>query len=719
MVNSFGGLRLEAFLSGRRWERALALIVGLVYWIANRSIDGPAYQQDEVGYLINAAFFAGHVIDGFSSYHAGYSLFLAPLFMVLDSPEEVWQGVKLVNAALWSLSFLSLALLLRKAMPKTTESALLLAVVTSAAYPAWVAMAGYAFSQSAFVLVFVLACLAHLSWKPDSPASVLPASCLCGFLYWIHPTGIGVIAASILAVGATTVRTRRPASLLLHIAVILGFVLTYKLGIQPWMAERMTPPGYEPRGHYPSITSVAARFGEARFWRDWVLVVFGQLSYVAIATFGAAIFGAAHLLRSVKSLLRGADRLSTPVIPSLALFLLASLISVALITATSFASQPHGPGSTDEWIYGRYVEGTLLPLLAIGLLATRRWPLALAAAIAVVGVGLILQPRVEGMNWFNLVCVQAFWPQALASNASLEQWFLIGAAGVALSSWLLAPLGLLAVFAAYIATIQVQLDWHRGFVNGYSRPTAMVEFVRSNYPKGACVGFDPRLPIGFTAQMSERIRLYSFYLYDYGFRRTSYQEWLKKCDGPLLTFEPAAGDEGSPVKVIGREMETGLLVLAKESAKVVLPEPSLRRGRVAWYAGRSRECQLGHCYTAVDLAPWSQAGRLAGGGVLESTGRAGVLFFGPYLPMPAGSYTITIDLDVDGTKDEFVDVVSAGGTRIHFKSGLSDLSRDANSRLTLQFELTERVTDLEVRLHVQAESKVRFRSYAIGKRTAG
>jgi hypothetical protein len=272
---------------------------------------------------------------------------------------------------------------------------------------------------------------------------------------------------------------------------------------------------------------VAARLDEIRFWRDWLLVVLGQFSYLAIATFGAAVFGAAFLGRAIVSRFRTADQSASTVSPHVALFLLGSVVGVAMITATSFASQPHGPGSIDEWVYGRYVEGTLLPLLAIGLIASRRRSLALAAAIAVVAVGLVLQQQVEGMNWFNLVCVQAFWPHAIARSASLEQWFLIGAAGVAFSCWLLAPLGLVAVFAAYIATIQVQLDWHRGIANGYSRPTAMVEFVRMNYAKGTCVGFNPYLPNGATLQMSERIRLYSFYLYDYGFRRMSYQDWLK------------------------------------------------------------------------------------------------------------------------------------------------------------------------------------------------
>ena len=78
----------------------VALIIGIIYFVVNLDVSGPAYQQDEIGYLVNGAFFAGHVIDGFSSYHAGYSILLAPLFAIFDDPGLIWKGVLLVNALL-------------------------------------------------------------------------------------------------------------------------------------------------------------------------------------------------------------------------------------------------------------------------------------------------------------------------------------------------------------------------------------------------------------------------------------------------------------------------------------------------------------------------------------------------------------------------------------------------------------------------------------------
>ncbi|HQR44262.1 MAG TPA: hypothetical protein PLX97_16315, partial [Gemmatales bacterium] len=264
--------------------------MGSIYWLANRSIDGPAYQQDEIGYLINAAFLSGRAVDGFSSYHAGYSLLLAPLFVLLNSPEHVWAGVKVVNALLWSGAFLALASLLEAYFPEATERQRFAALVVAAAYPAWVSMAGYAFSQSAFVFVFLLSVLTLERWTSSRPFSVVPHSFLVAYLFWIHPTALGVIIASFTIVGLVSWRERRGVGLCVHVVLVLTLLAAYKLGIQPWMAERMTPAGYQPRVHYPGIEAVIERWTNFGFWRDWVLVMIGQYSYLAIAMLGAFIF---------------------------------------------------------------------------------------------------------------------------------------------------------------------------------------------------------------------------------------------------------------------------------------------------------------------------------------------------------------------------------------------------------------------------------------------
>ena len=68
----------------------ISVLVGILYFIINLKSRGPTYQQDEIGYLINAAFLVGNVVDGYSSYHSGYSIFLAPIFLLLKNPFDLW-----------------------------------------------------------------------------------------------------------------------------------------------------------------------------------------------------------------------------------------------------------------------------------------------------------------------------------------------------------------------------------------------------------------------------------------------------------------------------------------------------------------------------------------------------------------------------------------------------------------------------------------------------
>ena len=60
--------KFNKYLTSSRQDLFFAFIIGIVYYIANLDVSGSAYQQDEIGYLVNGAFFAGYIIDGFSSY---------------------------------------------------------------------------------------------------------------------------------------------------------------------------------------------------------------------------------------------------------------------------------------------------------------------------------------------------------------------------------------------------------------------------------------------------------------------------------------------------------------------------------------------------------------------------------------------------------------------------------------------------------------------------
>ena len=142
-----------------------------VYLTVNWSFAGPTYLQDEIGYLANAAFLSGHPIDGASSYHFGYSLFLLPAFWLFSTTGAIWKAVLVTNALLFAAAFAVLYVILRRF--NESRISCVAATLITAAYPAYVTIAGYAYSSVAEILVFLCACAALLwaSCRPVANAS--------------------------------------------------------------------------------------------------------------------------------------------------------------------------------------------------------------------------------------------------------------------------------------------------------------------------------------------------------------------------------------------------------------------------------------------------------------------------------------------------------------------------------------------------------------------
>ena len=58
-----------------------------------------------------------------------------------------------------------------------------------------------------------------------------------------------------LAVALQAWRWRDARPLLLHVAVVAALIFAYQRGIHPWIVASMTPQGYAPEAHYPSLAS--------------------------------------------------------------------------------------------------------------------------------------------------------------------------------------------------------------------------------------------------------------------------------------------------------------------------------------------------------------------------------------------------------------------------------------------------------------------------------
>lgn len=544
------------------WRLALwSIAIGCAYLAASWHISGPAYLRDEIGYLANTAFLAGHRIDAASSFHAGYSVFIAPAFLFSD-PKIVWKAVLAINAILWAANFTMLYALLRRMLPQAEPSRLLTVTVISALYPTWIISSGYAFATTAFAAVFLASLLALFLWSRDNPLSILPHAALVGYLYWVHPTGAAVACVSVLAMALQAWRWRDARPLLLHVAFVAALIFAYQRGVHPWIVASMTPPGYAPEFHYPSLTSALKTLCT---WHGFVVfgtMVSGQFAYFIVAGFGLTVAGLMFCSRQLLSARHDDDRAATDgTMRSVCLLIGLAPLGIIALGAIAFFHWDRFEGGF--WIYGRYLDGAILPVLAIGLAVFRPDIRLAIASIFVVTAGLLLAAMVPSGVEHDISDTVAFWPQYLSRGAGFFTWMLLGAIAVAAVAQFGRRLAVALMAASFALSIYHQTVWHHWFLTELSAPSPLVETIRRTVPRGACVGVNPALPAEATLFQATRYRLNSFYLFDYGYRRMSPTEWLAQCDGPYLTYDvPDLAEIGS-IRRVAKDTTSGLLLVQK------------------------------------------------------------------------------------------------------------------------------------------------------------
>lgn len=97
-------------------------------------------------------------------------------------------------------------------------------------------------------------------------------------------------------------------------------------------------------------------------------------------------------------------------------------------------------------------------------------------------------------------------------------------------------------------------------------------------------------------------------------------------------------------------------------------------------------------------------------GMLVTTGRAGVLHFGPYAAIEAGTYEVVLKGTFEDLSGAFVDIVSNQGRHVHGKYELQSHAVRPMFIKVAGVEINEAVTDIEVRVFVSAASSIALES---------
>lgn len=574
------GISLRIVSSNRvRYDLFIAVIAPIVFfWIAIQTSPGPSYTSDEFAYLAKAAALAGNAVNYPSSWHAGYPLLISPVFRVGLSPYDTWIVVLFVNCVFWIGSFLVLSRLIRIWFPNLSEVNRGFVILITSLYPGWVVIGAYAFSNSAFVFFYLLIFLVQSNSKTSERTQSILSFTLIGLLYWIHPIGLAVLLAFLVS-QLWTVRIRKVLIERFTLSLISVFlILIYSRLIHPGINQNMLLTDFLQDDHYSShFADRLAYVRSTAFWTSFVFQVLGIWGAISVATLGV-IF-----LPMVKTFqLRFRDQPPPNAQPAdgfSLVFGISSVILVSLLTAFVLTLPLRSGMQLDHWIFLRYVECVLLPLLPVGLAAlyfnartSLRWTVG-GVPISLFLIGWMLDsdlsvrgPTSQVDNHF--VMTIGFWPVSLMnhfriddwsnsapstsvhySDFSFRTWMLLGAVGIIIC-FLKSRIVLLGFCLILFAAVNnLQTEWHRYIYNQYANPPKAVSQIRSLPTPSSCTGF-------MKAPLSELYRdeylIFTYYLYDYKLRITSKEDWFKFCDGPLIVEKSDFGDAADFFKSFDR-----------------------------------------------------------------------------------------------------------------------------------------------------------------------
>jgi hypothetical protein len=462
----------------------LRLAVGL-------PLTGPMVLPDELGHLAQARWLAGGgsmTLVAVPYYHVGYPLLLVPAFAVGGGdPELTWHLVGATNALLGAATVPLLAYLLRRVLRTGRRTAVAAAFVASC-YPHLLVVAGQGWAENAVpqvVLLWLVALHAVLRRPAALPAAAVGVAAAAAWS--VHArVGLPLLAMTPLVLALAARRRLLPLPL---VTVAVATAAAAVLGVHALQSLALQALWVEP----VSLTEGAlGRLASPSLLPDGLAQLAGMLWNVVVATAGVGVVGALALVVAAR---RGAAPWTAPgqaLTDAQRLTALAALLGVAgtwLLAAAVF-SDAH---RADHFVYGRYLEGVLPLLLAVGvvglLTASRRSLLAGAAVAAVLVVtcaGTVDVLRGQELQEavflpFNTSGIALFTGDPL----EVRLWRatgLAGLAGAALSAAALVRrpvavaflLALLLVSTAYTATrLHYPLDADR--YAGWSPPPAFAD----------------------------------------------------------------------------------------------------------------------------------------------------------------------------------------------------------------------------------------------------
>jgi hypothetical protein len=535
---------------------ALAIAVILRAWVIARATV-PVIAPDEAGSWSIARFIAGvepHLpMRDLPVYPLGTGLLLAPIVRSFTDPVAQYRAGLVVLGLLMLGSAVLVTLFVRRLGFRRPEQAgACFALVLL--FPATALTSTYTWSE-ALALLSLAGCLVltQVAFSHPTLVSVGTAGCLVGFMPFVHPRFalVPVVWLVCLAVyiGLAREVTRARRVLTVGVGAVCVLVVAGGLGVlyRAVLRGLWTDPT-------PPSTGIGDVVWTATFWRRLLAEVAGQSWYLVAASFGLAMLGGAWLVQNLTRRGGQARSMTATVATTLLVFGSVALTSITTMTTGVIQRGDRPRGRLDYFVHGRYLDGVVVVLAAIGLAQlmspdsrthfVRRFALVVGAMFALGAVVVRMVPT--GIHGFLGPSIAGVYALPVVHGFNVVGWSAVSAIGFA--TLLLATRTRPALSLALCGVLFATVSWSaaaRAVQDHRWARKALYEEV--SYP----VGQRDTVVVAADAAQQPRYRLASFA-----------QEFVLTARGWDFEFSPLESDQLP--SAVGPA--AGVMVLARDQA---------------------------------------------------------------------------------------------------------------------------------------------------------
>jgi Dolichyl-phosphate-mannose-protein mannosyltransferase len=530
----------------QRWGRipavptiiAIAAVMGTtaLHAFAAWGAVGPVWASDEIGVLANARVIAGigpPLELQYLGYYPGWSVVLAPLWWIFHDPGQIYRVAVALSALCGVLLIIPLTMIARRLGVAPPLAVTIAAIV--AASPARTVMSNYALSENFLTLMIAVAVVVAIRfWKSRSPGWAAALGATVAYAFFSHGRAITLVAVT--GVWFLTMIWRRPR------AAVSGFVSLGVLSYCAFAINRMISGQLYGAASDRESSTLATLFKTTPV--SFAQAALGQAWYLSAAWAGLVIIGAGTLAvwaaREVRQRSIGVSA-----------WAIAALVAAAILSVGFVSSAiARGDNRLDLFIYGRYMDPFVAPVVLVGLvmvtrkLSRRTGLLLVAAAVVINGFFLTLSvPNIPKGGWWAPINIPGvllrLWPTV--GDKGPAPWLATGLVTVVFAICFLAlrrwpALSMLAV-VAYFAVGSVAADVRAvdTFNVGFNAEPELVATVQQ---------LGPRHSLSFDSDRADPVaqNLYQYWFAD---RRVNVFDSIRERPATELVIARATWEKGA------------------------------------------------------------------------------------------------------------------------------------------------------------------------------